>query len=431
MDETVTTSLGVASADIRLLAEAGARHAGAHAAYGAGSVRLAFGRHALSDRIMPVGEVERGRACGCHCPACSEELIARQGEALAWHFAHVSGAQCRDAVAAATAAWCAQLLRDGRLFHLPAIAFPWGASSVMVDSSPRPLAAISARTEQDAPGAPFAVIATMETSQGPVSWRIYPVSVGQAVLPSAEDCAAAGLPTCVVDLAPFWKAASEANPQEPPSPEALGDALLRTAPRRWVWSPRVEKAREAHCKARLGPVLQALSAPLARPRDTHEIRARLRAWGLADALDALPGVGEGLSMPVADAQALFVHDMVGAPLAREPRRTPMAAAGFSNQEIVAWIRARRLDRLPFGAAKSWTSDDRIELARLHPHCAPVYEQVQAWVAALWRAGYLVAKPWKATLKAKQPGAFDQAMAPHGAPFWRPSDEAAKAVRAAR
>jgi competence protein CoiA len=41
--------------------------------------------------------VRRGLACDCRCPECHELVIARQGEARAWGFAHQSGSQCPGA----------------------------------------------------------------------------------------------------------------------------------------------------------------------------------------------------------------------------------------------------------------------------------------------------------------------------------------------
>ena len=35
-----------------------------------------------------IGEVERGGDCGCVCPECGSPLVARQGSAYDWHFAH-------------------------------------------------------------------------------------------------------------------------------------------------------------------------------------------------------------------------------------------------------------------------------------------------------------------------------------------------------
>jgi hypothetical protein len=45
-----------------------------------------------------IGEVERGADCGCVCPECASPLVARQGAANDWHFAHEASperAECR------------------------------------------------------------------------------------------------------------------------------------------------------------------------------------------------------------------------------------------------------------------------------------------------------------------------------------------------
>lgn len=36
-------------------------------------------------------EVQRGAACGCHCPECSSPVVAKQGDVRTWHFAHEGG----------------------------------------------------------------------------------------------------------------------------------------------------------------------------------------------------------------------------------------------------------------------------------------------------------------------------------------------------
>ena len=35
-------------------------------------------------------EVRRGLECGCVCPVCGSGLVAKQGESVVWHFAHVA-----------------------------------------------------------------------------------------------------------------------------------------------------------------------------------------------------------------------------------------------------------------------------------------------------------------------------------------------------
>lgn len=49
------------------------------------------------ETLLHVSEVERGAACGCVCPACGGNLVARKGEINIHHFAHADGRECRRA----------------------------------------------------------------------------------------------------------------------------------------------------------------------------------------------------------------------------------------------------------------------------------------------------------------------------------------------
>lgn len=51
---------------------------------------IPFGVHKESNRLVDVGSVAKGKACGCICPSCQTPLIARQGHEKEWHFAHRS-----------------------------------------------------------------------------------------------------------------------------------------------------------------------------------------------------------------------------------------------------------------------------------------------------------------------------------------------------
>lgn len=51
--------------------------------------------------IRFIGEVERGAECGCLCPECGSPLVARQGMANDWHFAHEASQERPECGAAA------------------------------------------------------------------------------------------------------------------------------------------------------------------------------------------------------------------------------------------------------------------------------------------------------------------------------------------
>ena len=51
--------------------------------------------YALKDgNIVSIADVPSGKKCGCVCPACGDELIARKGQKRMHHFAHRSNEDC-------------------------------------------------------------------------------------------------------------------------------------------------------------------------------------------------------------------------------------------------------------------------------------------------------------------------------------------------
>ncbi|MBP7483518.1 MAG: hypothetical protein KA788_13360 [Lacunisphaera sp.] len=48
----------------------------------------------LDGRPKDIADVKSGKKCGCVCPACKSDLIAKKGDILRHHFAHATGASC-------------------------------------------------------------------------------------------------------------------------------------------------------------------------------------------------------------------------------------------------------------------------------------------------------------------------------------------------
>lgn len=44
--------------------------------------------------IVSIDDVESGLKCGCVCPSCGEQLVAKKGKKMMHHFAHYSGHSC-------------------------------------------------------------------------------------------------------------------------------------------------------------------------------------------------------------------------------------------------------------------------------------------------------------------------------------------------
>lgn len=51
---------------------------------------IPFGLNQATGQLQDVADVARGKGCGCICPSCKAPLVARQGDAKEWHFAHIS-----------------------------------------------------------------------------------------------------------------------------------------------------------------------------------------------------------------------------------------------------------------------------------------------------------------------------------------------------
>jgi len=68
-------------------------------------------------RMVSVDEAERGRACGCLCPApgCGAPVLARKGERNRWHFAHEDGSVCDAAPESALHRLAKEIVASGSL----------------------------------------------------------------------------------------------------------------------------------------------------------------------------------------------------------------------------------------------------------------------------------------------------------------------------
>lgn len=105
--------------------------ADSHRAYSRDGVQLALGRH-WRDGIVHVVAVEDGAACGCVCPACGRNLIAREGSRRR-HFAHAKldatgdeDFQCDGGQMTALHRFAQQLIVDRMTLELPPVAAGFG-----------------------------------------------------------------------------------------------------------------------------------------------------------------------------------------------------------------------------------------------------------------------------------------------------------------
>ena len=73
------------------------------------------------DEMVHVSEAGRGLRCGCVCPACRSDLIAKQGKVREHHFAHAGGEECAHAVETSLHRAAKDILAKRREIVLPAV----------------------------------------------------------------------------------------------------------------------------------------------------------------------------------------------------------------------------------------------------------------------------------------------------------------------
>lgn len=82
-------------------------------------LKLPFGMR--DGRLVHISEVERGLKCGCLCPSCSHQLVARKGEQVVHHFAHHKGEDCQKSVETALHLAAKQVLEEEKRIRVPEV----------------------------------------------------------------------------------------------------------------------------------------------------------------------------------------------------------------------------------------------------------------------------------------------------------------------
>jgi len=202
------------------------RNGGTHAQYRQGRAQLAFGENS-EGRIVHVSAVPDGQACGCICPACSAPLIAREGS-RARHFAHKVDTACVAARETLLHRLAKQILQDAGWLHLPAAA----AEAEGVRRQVRPARDFTFdRVESEVRAGD--VIPDILIWKG--SRQLFvEIWVSHACGPEKiAKLRVAGVSTLEIDVRKVPRFASLAE---------VEDAVLRTAPRTWLFNPYVEDA---------------------------------------------------------------------------------------------------------------------------------------------------------------------------------------------
>jgi len=376
------------------------RNSAQHAIYGNETVKLAFGK-AATGRIAHVGDVDRGAACSCSCPACGESLVAKQGRQKAWHFAHASGGSCRDALTAGFAAYLVQLIEEGEAVALPDLEWTWGSSlskrslpsfSFARANMESPKDQEGFRVRARAPGAARDVIILFRCPGGGRS--------------EARDDDPSILEIDLVrPLAALLSAGQGARIDE----AWLRRQVLKEAPRRWLRNAASDEARDALASERLGHHLRALQVLESVSETAERSRAEVRIIeiGRGALLQSPPIRGERFLGPSTSSwRAEILHELIFSEVGQR---------GFSDRDILRLIGRSQIVSAP-DLMRPLPPDDAAELLQHVPDLRRPIEIIRDYLFWLWQEDVIRARPGLIDA-AEARGPFDSRLAGNRMPDW--------------
>lgn len=230
-----------------------------HLKYATPKVQLAWGHGVQDGRIHHVNTVENGKSCGCICPACQEPLISRQGDVLAWHFAHHNGKECRNAVSASVAKFLAQILSEGDGLDFPGVRYLFGNRW---HRRPARLGITFDRAEamESASNQAWEVHAEKTAGETTSRLRVIIRTNPHMALPRPEDCLESGISTMLIDLGVVLSAALDIDPDLCTNEGWMRNQVLSDAPRDWIWTAAAERLRSSDLNRKVVPYLNAIDA---------------------------------------------------------------------------------------------------------------------------------------------------------------------------
>lgn len=284
-----------------------------HSPFAGFGVGLAFGLRS-DGSIVGIDKVASGKACDCVCPACGEDLVAKKGERITDHFAHKASGAGGCGLGAETNAhlWAKAVLEELKQIHLPAIEGRVGDRKHQTHRGRSYAFADAVLEKRLGEIVPDVVLVTADGRR-----LIVEVLVTHAC--DAEKIAkirAGAVSAIEVDLSAYRTQGSEA---------AVRNALLRTAPRTWLFNPAVDKA-EISLKATIAAERKtaaeasqraarraALALRAAEPRLTPALQAERQsvlALGLQDIISAPPVSDDGFVVPSNLWRAVLINRLV-------------------------------------------------------------------------------------------------------------------------
>lgn len=193
-------------------------------------IELPYGLH-VDGRMVSIVEVPSGLECQCRCPACGCRLVAKKGGQIAHHFAHEVDPDCPTAYETMLHKLGKQMILDAGGLTIP----PLVVQYLEFERRVRPAFWVSfdhVEKEVRWPGFQPDIVARRANRQLAVE-----IKVAHACSPEKiEIVRASGLAMLEIDLSGLSRTALE---------EQIREAVLKTAPRVWLFNPKLESALSA------------------------------------------------------------------------------------------------------------------------------------------------------------------------------------------
>lgn len=278
--------------------------------YSSDGATLAFGQDA-DGRILHVSEVASGLACGCSCPACRAKLVAHKGQIKIHHFAHYGVGECKSASETALHKFAKQVLDEERKLLIPAIV-----------------------AEQDRHRYEMHRPKTLRFDGATLEHRLHDVVPDVILRKSDRDLLveiavthfcdetkiarikALNVSAIEIDLSGLSRNAAR---------EEIAQAILRSAPRKWIFNPRLGDAEaelqrriKQENEKRVAPIRRLLEnrRPLVQSEDGSLLVQKLSTEGFDEAI-GIPIEGDiCFRVPRSHWQAFIVETFIASALRR-------------------------------------------------------------------------------------------------------------------
>ncbi|MCB1469863.1 MAG: hypothetical protein KDK08_22565 [Rhizobiaceae bacterium] len=363
-------------------------HHEARKTYGSDRAQLVYGLRP-DGTLAHISKVQRGLACGCVCPACIGQLVARtKNDHQVPHFAHASGEACGGGPETALHLLAKDVFRANPTMLLPGR--PALDKRKQVVTKPgQEVETEFLRLEYTDP--------KMIIPDLYVRALGYDLFVEVAVTHFSDDDKIRRLrehrtPAVEIDLSRLPRASTR---------EEIADAVLRTAPRLWLFHPGIDAAetkrradeqkrqaeeqkRQADARAkhdrRVNDLIEAYrTTPPHATTDEVPRLAELQAVGLSEHVGiAVAGIACFTAGP-AVWQARILIDVFHDRCLGDAVRAPVPITNYL--ESAGFVRRR------FGRVSGIVADDA---ASIEPSFAPPWKAVDAYLKHLSKVGVLSA-----------------------------------------